>query len=95
MKMPPTPEQLADESRRARKVRQLVDIATALIMQSNLTVRDAEALVAGIRGQILALFPDGADTYELIYASRFRRLIDEYAQDCDRGVVISFPGRSH
>ena len=89
----PTAEQLADESRRARKVRQLVDIATALIMQSNLTVDDAESLVEGVRDRILALFPDGGDTYELIYAPRFRRLIREYAKDRHPGVVIPFRQR--
>jgi len=89
----PTPEQLADETRRARKVRQLVDIATALIMQSNMTVRDAQALVKSIRERILDLFPDGADTYELIYAARFTRLINEYTCDRPGGVVITFPQR--
>jgi hypothetical protein len=89
----PTPEQLADEARRARKVRQLVDIATALIMQSNLTVCDAEALVRMVREQILRLFPDGAETYELIYGVRFTRLIAEYTADRPRGVVIAFPQR--
>jgi hypothetical protein len=89
----PTPEQLADESRRVRKVRQLVDIATAFIMQSNLTVDDAEGLVEDIRRRILALFPDGEETYELIYAPRFRRLIREYALRRHPRVVIPFPTR--
>jgi hypothetical protein len=93
MNSAPTPEQLADETRRARKVRQLVDIATALIVQSNMTVREAETLVQTVRERILALFPDGTETYELIYAARFRRLIDEHAQDRARGVVIAFPRR--
>ena len=87
----PTPDQLADETRRVRKVRQLVDIATALIMQSNMTVRDAQALVEAVRERILALFPDGAETYELIYAARFTRLINQYTCDRPRGVVITFP----
>jgi hypothetical protein len=89
----PTPEQLADESRRVRKVRQLVDIATALIMQSNLTVDDAESLVESVRTRILALFPDGEETYEIIYAPRFRRLIQEYTVSRRPGVVIPFPQR--
>ena len=89
----PTPEQLADESRRVRNVRQLVDIATALIMQSNLTIDDAEGLVEGVRARILTLFPDGEETYELIYAPRFKRLIHEYALGRRSGVVISFPNR--
>jgi hypothetical protein len=86
-------EQLADEARRAQKVRQVVDIATNLIMQSSMTRRDAESLVAAVRERILALFPDGEETYELIYAPRFRRLLDEFALPPSgrRGVVIRFP----
>jgi hypothetical protein len=86
-----TREQLADEAARAQKVRHLVDLATSLIMQSGMTRRDAETLEADVRGRILALFPDGEETYELIYAPRFRRLIAEFARaDEPRGVVIPF-----
>ena len=87
----PTAEQLADEAHRARKVRQLVDIATALVMQSNMTVGEAELLVQIVRERILDLFPDGGDTYELIYAPRFRRLIAEFGRRRQLGVVIPFP----
>ena len=88
-----TREQLADEAARAQKVRHLVDLATSLIMQSGMTRRDAETLVQTIRERILSLFPDGEQTYELIYAPRFRRLIDEFARAEPRakGVVIRFP----
>jgi hypothetical protein len=88
-----TREQLADEARRAQKVRQVVDIATNLIMQSSMTRRDAESLVAVVRERILVLFPDGHETYELIYAPRFRRLLDEFAPAPSgrRGVVVPFP----
>jgi hypothetical protein len=88
-----TREQLADEEARARKVRHLVDLATSLIMQSGMTRRDAQQLVAAMRERILELFPDGESTYELIYAPRFRRLIDEFAKPDppQGGVVIRFP----
>ncbi|HEV8319294.1 MAG TPA: hypothetical protein VGQ10_17920 [Vicinamibacterales bacterium] len=90
-----TREQLADEAARAQKVRHLVDLATSLIMQSGMTRRDAETLVQTVRERILSLFPDGEHTYELIYAPRFKRLIDEFAHANPRaqGVVISFPTR--
>ena len=90
-----TPEQLADEARRARKVRQIVDIATSLIMQSGLTRADAELLVENVRERILGLFPDGAETYELLYASRFKRLIGEFTSPPAerRGVVLPFRPR--
>jgi hypothetical protein len=92
-----TPEQLADEAIRARKVRHLVDLATSLIMQAQMTQRDAEQLVAIVRERILTLFPGAEDTYELLYARRFRRLIDEFARpnSAASGVIIPFPtGRS-
>ena len=88
-----TPEQLADEAIRARKVRHLVDLATSLIMQAQMTQRDAEQLVLAVRERILRLFPGAEDTYELLYSRRFRRLIDEFAKPTGsrRGVVIRFP----
>ena len=74
-------DDLADEARRARKVRQLVDIATTLIIQSRMTRRDAEKLVQTVRGLILRLFPGSAETFEIVYARRFSRLIREFAID--------------
>ena len=89
-----TAEQLADEDRRARKLRHIVDLATLLLMQSNMTRTEAEAFVRVIRERILTLFPDGESAYEIIYAPRFRRLVDQYAAVLSserRGVVIPFP----
>jgi len=88
-----TPEQLEDEAVRARKVRHLVDLATSLIMQAQMSRRDAEQLVAAVRERILSLFPGADDTYELLYARRFRRLIDEFAKSnrAAPGVVLPFP----
>ena len=62
-------------------------------MQSDMTRSDAEHLVAVVRQQILALFPDGEQTYELVYGPRFRRLIDEFVstRPSRYGVVIPFP----
>ena len=90
-----TPEQLADETHRVRKVRQLVDISTSLIMQSNLSRGEAELLVESVRDRILNLFPDGATTYEVVYARKFRRLIDEFTTPPAerRGVVVPFAAR--
>src|SRR5918994_6144913 len=87
-----TREQLDDEAARVRKVRHLVDLATSLITQAGMTRREAEQLVAEVRERILKLFPDGAETYELVYSRRFRRLIDEFAKPEPRshGVVIPF-----
>jgi hypothetical protein len=61
-------------------------------MQSSLSRQDAEVLVQNVRERILALFPDGAETYEVVYAPRFKRLINEFASQPveRRGVVLPF-----
>lgn len=63
-------------------------------MQAGMTRREAEQLVAEVRTRILRLFPDGEETYELVYSRRFRRLINEFAKPTPPsscGVVIPFP----
>ena len=82
-------EQIADEAKLVRKVTHIVDIATALITQSDMSRRDAEMLVAKVREWILMLFPDGEQTYELIYAPRFRRLIEDFTPLSPRGPGVS------
>ena len=65
-------------------------------MQSSMTRRDAEHLVSIVRAQILTLFPDSEETYEVVYARRFSRLIDEFTTPSadHQGVVLPFPERS-
>lgn len=73
-----TPEQLADERIRLLKIKHIVDISTSLIAQGSMSREEAEGLVRFARERILALVPDGEQTYEIVYAHRFRRLIDEF-----------------
>jgi hypothetical protein len=86
-----TREQLDDEAARVRKVRHLVDLAASLIMQAGMTRREAEQLVASVRERILELFPDGEDTYELVYSSRFQRIIDEFAKPTRPSLSVVIP----
>ena len=87
-----SPDELADEAQRARKVRHVVDIATNLIMQSHMSRADAEHLVSIVRERILALFPGSEQTFEVVYGPRFKRLIDEFAEPrgVRRGVLLPF-----
>jgi len=66
-----------DEQQRMRRLRVLVDIATVAVQGYPLSRSEAEDVVETLRGQVLRLFPDKADTFDLIYGRRFRRLIDE------------------
>ena len=73
-----TAEEIVDEAKRALKVAHIVDISTALIRQSGMSRHDAEMLVAQVREEIPRLFPGSEQSYEVVYARRFRRLIDEF-----------------
>lgn len=79
-----TIDELSTETLRLRKLRHIVDISSNLIMQGSMSRVDAERLVRFMRERILALFPAGDETYEIVYAHRFRRLIDEFAVPSDR-----------
>lgn len=70
---------VADEARRVRRLRMLVDLTTSVLMQGRLGRQEAEELVAAARRGALALFPDKEDTYELVLAPRFARLVREFS----------------
>lgn len=72
-----TDAEIAEESRRARALRVLVDVTAAELRQANLDRRAAEALVAATRRRALALFPGREGTFDLILAPRFARIVDE------------------
>jgi hypothetical protein len=66
-----------DEEKKIRRLRRLVDVTLALIAQSNVTLDEAQTLVQAVRAHAYSAFPDKKETYEIIYAPRFRRLIAE------------------
>jgi hypothetical protein len=69
-------EDLRDEQRRLRRVRFIVDFTSSVLMQSGLSRREGEELVGAARERILELFPGREETYEILYARRFARLLD-------------------
>ncbi len=72
-----TPQDIRDEERRLRRLRIAVDLTQAVLMQSNLTLREAFDVMADARKAALALFPDKGDVYDLIYAPRLKRIVRE------------------
>ena len=85
---------LADEARRARQLRVIVDLTTSLLVQQPMPRDEADRLVAAARRRVLELFPDKEETYELILAPRFARLLEEFVGPAPRPRVIRFnPGR--
>jgi hypothetical protein len=72
-----TPEEIREENRRVRRLQVVIDLVTNLLRQEDLPVEEASALVAATRQYALRLFPDKEQTYDLIYQSRFKRLLAE------------------
>ncbi len=85
----PDLDQVRDEQRRLRRVRFIVDFTTSVLMQSEMTRAEGEELVAAARDRILELFPGREETYEILYARRFARLLDS----CTTPAVPDSPGR--
>jgi hypothetical protein len=70
-------DDLADEEKRMRRLRLLVDLNQAVLMQANLTLQEAFEIMRSTKNAALALFPDKEDVFDLIYAPRFKRIIRE------------------
>ena len=72
-----TRELLADEEKRMRRLRFLVNLTQGVLMQADLTLREAFEIMENTKKAALALFPDKESVYDLIYTPRFRRIIAE------------------
>jgi hypothetical protein len=67
---------IAEEERRLKMVRFLVDVTLARLYQDqDLTHLDALALVERMRDVILTLFPGKERAFELLYHPRFERAL--------------------
>lgn len=73
----PTREELEEEDRRVRQLRIVVNLALSVIGQTDMTLAQAQELVAAARTTALRLFPGKELAFDLIYLPRFRRLLAE------------------
>jgi len=70
-------EALLAEEQRLKRLRRIMDFTAALLWQADLTLSEARKLVADARDRALELFPDKGEIFDLIYGSRFRRILEE------------------
>ena len=68
-------ELLKEEEKKIRRLRFVVDLAEAVLMQSNLSLQEALELLENTKKAALSLFPDKEFVYDLVYTPRFRRII--------------------
>ena len=76
-KVPPTPEAIAEESRRVRRLRLVVQMSLEIIAQGRLPYEEASDIMMATRRLALQMFPDKEDAYDLIYRPKFQRLMSE------------------
>jgi hypothetical protein len=79
-----------EERRRVQKAQYLVDVATQMIEQGGLARAEAEQLVSRVRSTVLRLFPDGADTWDVLYGRRFARLIEGCPESVNHPVAVAW-----
>lgn len=70
-------ETLHDEERRMRRLRFLVDLTEAVLMQSDLSLEQSLRLMDDTRRAALTIFPGKGEVYDLIYSRRFGRILAE------------------
>ena len=73
----PTAEEIAEENRRLRRLRFMVDFTLSLIYQSDMSRDEALQHMTKVKDYALTLFPGKELAFELLYAPRFKRAIRE------------------
>ncbi|MDA2916975.1 hypothetical protein MYX64_09075 [Nitrospinae bacterium AH_259_B05_G02_I21] len=77
MPAPQRPE-LIEEERRLRRLQAIVREVSLLILDPDFPAVDVAIARQDAREEALRLFPDKADLWEMIYESRFDRLIAQF-----------------
>ena len=73
-----TAEERAEEARRIRRLQLMMNMVMQVIQQDrSLPVEQASEMVADARRAALAMFPDKALAFDLIFRPRFQRLMRE------------------
>ena len=76
--IPPSPEEIAAEARKVRRLQLMMDLVMNVIGQNDaMPVEEASELIASARRAALNLFPGKELAYDLIYRPRFQRLMAE------------------
>ncbi len=73
----PTEEEIFLEEQKLRRLKRIVDTTAFTLRNKKLIGREAWALMESTKIQVLKIFPDKEETFELIYKPRFLRIIWE------------------
>ena len=71
---------IQEEEKKLRRLRFIVDFAIEYIRSQQLNHEEAIRVVEGVRKHALKLFPGKEDAFDIIYAPRFKRVLNEKFQ---------------
>jgi hypothetical protein len=73
-------DDLREEDRKVRRLRFMVDFSLEYIRTQRLTHDQALLVVERVKKFALELFPGKEETFDIVYAPRFKRLLNEKFQ---------------
>lgn len=76
-----TQSEIDKENRKIREVRLLTDLVSALLAQGNLSQVEMVNLIHSTRKFVLHRFPGKEEAFDLIYKSRFDRIVKCYSDN--------------
>jgi hypothetical protein len=71
-----------EEDRKVFQLRVRVDLVCAILAQQRMTLDEALELIRAVKKYALEQFPDKEWTFDMIYGSRFRRVLSERFPIC-------------
>jgi len=75
-------EDRQEEDRKVRQLQRLADYTCCTLYQPSMSQDEAFLLIGSVKKIALRLFPDKEQTFEMIYGSRFRRILKERFNIC-------------
>jgi hypothetical protein len=70
-------DDLREENKKVRRLRFMVDFSLEYIRTQQLSHDQAILVVEGVKRFALGLFPGKEETFDIVYAPRFKRLLNE------------------
>jgi hypothetical protein len=77
----PTSQDLIEEELRLRRLKSIVREVSLLILDTDFPRVDIDIARREARQEALGLFPDKAYLYDMIYESRFDRLMEQFRSE--------------
>ncbi len=66
-----------EEEKKLKRLRFIVDFSLEFIRTQNISHESALSIVEGVKKQTLKLFPGKEEAFDIIYAPRFKRVLNE------------------